>query len=377
MLTSNCARDALLYVSNDGSAELHDGETARPIGKAKCHEPLLPGSSLFIAGKDVEIENVLSKARYLARKQLPAAKGGRKENQGKTITNTTMMSSTPEVKQKAPASVKPQSKFKHDSRTSAAPIGTTAARRGKHDALRPKITPGTSQINTVSLPQCVSPPYDPLVMKRPLDAKVDVVVDPILSKKLRDHQREGIKFLYECVMGLRDFNGQGAILADEMGLGKTLQTIALLWTLLKQSPYGNGSSIIKKALIVCPATLINNWRKEIHKWLGLDRIGVLVADAKTRVTHFTHGKSYSVMIVSYERLRTIQADLAKGNGVDIIVADEAHRLKTAKNKSLQALNALPTVKKIFLTGTPVQNDLSEFYMMVNLNRSQTTKKCLH
>ncbi|KAL8930110.1 MAG: hypothetical protein Q9172_000195 [Xanthocarpia lactea] len=360
-----CARDALLYVSNDGSAELHDGETARPMGKAKCHEPLLPGSSLFIAGKDVEIENVLSKARYLAQKQLPAAKGGRKENQGKTTTNTTIIPSTPEFKQNAPASVESQPNLKHNSRTSLAQIGTTAAPRGKHNVLGPKITRGTSQINTLSLPQCLPPPCDPLVMKRPSDAKVDVVVDPILSKKLRDHQREGIKFLYECVMGLRDFNGQGAILADEMGLGKTLQTITLLWTLLKQSPYGNGSSIIKKALIVCPATLINNWRKEIQKWLGLDRVGVLVADAKTRVTHFTHGRSYSVMIVSYERLRTIQAELAKGKGVDIIVADEAHRLKTAKNKSLQALNALPAVKKIFLTGTPVQNDLSEFYMMVD------------
>ncbi len=52
---------------------------------------------------------------------------------------------------------------------------------------------------------------------------------------MRAHQREGVKFLFECVMGLKpNVAGNGAILADEMGLGKTLQAIALIWTLLKQ-----------------------------------------------------------------------------------------------------------------------------------------------
>lgn len=366
LLTLNQLRDALLYVSDDGFAELHNGETTRSMGKAKCHEPLLPGSSLFIAGKDIEIEHVLSKAQYLVRRRVSAAIDGSADDPVKATTNTAMKSTTPlKIKQQAPPSTGSQPKPKHNPKIASAPIESTATRRESHDTLRPKIATRTLQVNATSPPQCLLPPSDALVMKRPPDAKVEVVVDPILSKKLREHQREGVKFLYECVMGLRNFNGQGAILADEMGLGKTLQTIALLWTLLKQSPYGDGSTVIKKALIVCPATLINNWRKEIRKWLGLDRIGVLVADAKTRISHFTHGKSYSIMIISYERLRTIQAELAKGQGVDIIVADEAHRLKTAKNKSLQAINSLPTEKKIFLTGTPVQNDLSEFYMMVD------------
>lgn len=86
---------------------------------------------------------------------------------------------------------------------------------------------------------------------------VDVVVDPLLGQHLRPHQKEGVRFLYECVMGMKGIQSQGAILADEMGLGKTLQTIALLWTLLKQSPYhGEESSVAKKALVVCPASLI-------------------------------------------------------------------------------------------------------------------------
>jgi DNA repair and recombination protein RAD54B len=97
---------------------------------------------------------------------------------------------------------------------------------------------------------------------------IDVVVDPILCRHLRPHQKEGVKFLYECITGIKDFNGRGAILADEMGLGKTLTVIALIWTLLshsiacqrltvEQSPFPGESSVVKKVLVVCPMTLVN------------------------------------------------------------------------------------------------------------------------
>ena len=61
---------------------------------------------------------------------------------------------------------------------------------------------------------------------RPL---VDVVVDPHLARHLRPHQRDGVVFLYQCVMGFRAEPGRGAVLADQMGLGKTLQCITLIW----------------------------------------------------------------------------------------------------------------------------------------------------
>jgi len=208
-------------------------------------------------------------------------------------------------------------------------------------------------------------------MTRPKDCPrgkeiVDVVLDPFLGQHLREHQREGVKFMYECVMGMRDFNGQGAILADEMGLGKTLQTIALLWTLLKQNPIHGSEGVIKKALIVCPVTLIVNWKKEFRKWLGNERLGVFVADGqKIKLTDFTHGKSYSVMIIGYEKLRSVQDELKKGGGIDIVVADEGHRLKTAQNKSAQAIRSLNTPMRVILSGTPIQNDLSEFFVMVD------------
>lgn len=62
--------------------------------------------------------------------------------------------------------------------------------------------------------------------------QVHVVVDPVLAAILRPHQREGVKFMYDCTTGMRIENAYGCIMADEMGLGKTLQCITLLWTLL-------------------------------------------------------------------------------------------------------------------------------------------------
>ncbi|KAG0066317.1 helicase [Linnemannia elongata] len=194
---------------------------------------------------------------------------------------------------------------------------------------------------------------------------VDVVVDPILGQYLRPHQREGVRFLYECVMQMKDVNGQGAILADEMGLGKTLQTIALLWTLLKQSPYhGEESSVVKRALVVCPASLVKNWQNEFRKWLGTERLRVLAVDSKSSITDFTLGKVFSVMIIGYEKLRTVQEEIKNVN-LDLIVCDEGHRLKTANIKTAQAIRSLSTKRRIILTGTPIQNDLGEFFAMID------------
>ncbi|KAF9094910.1 helicase [Mortierella sp. GBA35] len=194
---------------------------------------------------------------------------------------------------------------------------------------------------------------------------VDVVVDPILGQYLRPHQREGVRFLYECVMQMKDVNGQGAILADEMGLGKTLQTIALMWTLLKQSPYhGEESSVVKRALVVCPASLVKNWQNEFRKWLGTERLRVMAVDSKSSITDFTLGKVFSVMIIGYEKLRTVQEDIKNVN-LDLIVCDEGHRLKTANIKTAQAIRSLSTKRRIILTGTPIQNDLGEFFAMID------------
>jgi DNA repair and recombination protein RAD54B len=121
---------------------------------------------------------------------------------------------------------------------------------------------------------------------------VDVVVDPYLSHHLRPHQREGVRFLYECLTGLREYAGNGAILADDMGLGKTLQTITLLWTLLKQS--FTGKPVCARAIIVCPSSLVKNWRSEFKKWLGQERLQVFTIGEGKTLQHFAATTVYPV-----------------------------------------------------------------------------------
>ena len=372
ILTSTCRRkytakkhktwdgDGILRITG-GHAYLQD-ISGKDMGRTSCSAPLLPGSTLSIGGKDVEVDSVLSKEDYLA---------GRPFLSTSRAVPTTRPQEKVQVKPRllSTASAKVEKEEAKKTLNIAAP--RTIASQGQWK--NPVLASTTLPKKAGSEP---TPRHDPrapgaIIMKRPKSVPkgkqiVDVIVDPLLTKHLRDHQREGVKFLYECVMGMRAFDGQGAILADEMGLGKTLQTIALLWTLLKQNPIYEDAPVIKKALIVCPVTLINNWRKEFRKWLGNERIGVFVADnSRTRLTDFTMGKSYSVMIIGYEKLRAVQEDLKKGSGIDIIIADEGHRLKTAQNKSAQAIKSLNTSRRVILSGTPIQNDLSEFFMMVD------------
>ena len=71
---------------------------------------------------------------------------------------------------------------------------------------------------------------------------------------LRPHQREGVKFMYDCVTGAKIEDAHGCIMADEMGLGKTLQCITLMWTLLRQGP--DCQPTIEKAIVVAPSSLV-------------------------------------------------------------------------------------------------------------------------
>ncbi|KAJ6263580.1 DNA repair and recombination protein RAD54B [Drechslerella dactyloides] len=326
--------DGVLAIVN-GNATLQD-VNGRDIGSGRVSKIPSEGDLISLGGKEIEIDSLLEKSDFLAGKPFLKSKGN--------LVDTS-------------ATVRPAEFYARGSFKSPLLAGTTA----------PK-----------THPQKATARFDPtaegaLVMRRPtvtvessLKNKtiVDVVVDPVLSRHLRPHQREGVAFLYEAVMGMRPYEGRGAILADEMGLGKTLQTIALLWTLLKQNPAHGQAPLVKKAMIVCPVTLINNWKREFKKWLGNERIHVFVADAKSNVRDFTHGPIYNVMIVGYERLRNIQ-DKLKQCQVDIIIADEGHRLKSAENKSAQAIRALATPRRIILSGTPLQNDLREFFVMVD------------
>ncbi|KAF8348116.1 P-loop containing nucleoside triphosphate hydrolase protein [Amanita rubescens] len=189
---------------------------------------------------------------------------------------------------------------------------------------------------------------------------VPVVLDPILVNRMRPHQIEGVKFMYESVMGLRKHEGYGCILADEI----FPQTIGLIWTMLKQNPYSGLGSSAKKVLLVCPVTLINNWKAEFYKWMGRDRINVVVCNKDVQVAQvFANVKAQQVLIIGYERLRTITQ--VTNPRVHIEEISDCHRLKSSSNKTRETFNAFRTQRRIILSGTPIQNDLREFHAMVD------------
>jgi len=203
-------------------------------------------------------------------------------------------------------------------------------------------------------------------------AKHSAFVPPILAKWLRPHQREGVAFMYECVMGLRDFKGAGCILADDMGLGKTLQSVALIYTLLKTGITANKEPTAKRVIVVCPCSLVKNWDNEFVKWLGPGAVKTLAlaeSDRKTvekNMDLFVRTKMFNVLIASYECIRAHVGRLNKiKDSCDLLVCDEAHRLKNSENQTSQALASLPVKRRVLLTGTPMQNDLQEFYAMVD------------
>lgn len=192
------------------------------------------------------------------------------------------------------------------------------------------------------------------------DNVAPVVLNPTLVKRLRPHQIDGIKFLYHCISGERDARFCGAILADAMGLGKTITSLALVQTLLRQSPQGR--PLVHKALVVTPSSLTQNWHKEVKKWFGEERLRSCViqsgASGAKQVADFSCGKLIQVAFISYETLRLYADKLSACVG--ILIADEGHRLKSSSgsNKTIAAMNKFKTNKRIILTGTPVQNNLS-------------------
>ena len=84
-----------------------------------------------------------------------------------------------------------------------------------------------------------------------------------------------------------------------MGLGKTLQTITIIWTLLRQGPWG-GRPEVKRVLILAPSSLVRNWQAEFSKWLGSERISVFAVDQSNRVTEYLSRQNTPVLIMSYE-----------------------------------------------------------------------------
>ena len=174
-------------------------------------------------------------------------------------------------------------------------------------------------------------------------------IDPGLALKatLRPYQLTGVRWLNLLVrMGL------GACLADDMGLGKTVQVIALH---LHRRAAGYGPT-----LVVCPTTLLANWEREVRRF---------APDVTVRRFHGP-GRSLGdldpgeLVVTSYGVARSSTDDLA-ASGFSLVVADEAQHAKNPASATARALRAIPAQARVALTGTPVENRLSELWAILD------------
>ena len=165
-----------------------------------------------------------------------------------------------------------------------------------------------------------------------------------LRAELRDYQTEG----FEWLLRLSSW-GAGALLADDMGLGKTVQTIALLLARAKEGP----------ALIVTPAAVLYNWVEEIARFAPGLKVTVFNRESDRAAAVKKAGKN-EVLLVTYGVL-TSEADLLASRTWATTVLDEAHTIKNRGAKMSKAAMRLTSDARVLLTGTPLQNHLSEIW----------------
>ncbi|CAG2195639.1 RAD54B [Mytilus edulis] len=156
---------------------------------------------------------------------------------------------------------------------------------------------------------------------------------------------------------------------SEKNTGKSLSThckmdrlVMLFRTLYKQGPYG-GKAVVKQALIITPGSLVKNWNQEFKKWLGTERLSVYCVSSEKRVEDFVNTSIYPVLIISYEMFVRVY-DIVKQINFDLVICDEGHRLKNTAIKTTSLIMSLPARRRVILTGTPIQNDLQEFFSIV-------------
>ncbi|XP_027143114.1 DNA repair and recombination protein RAD54B [Larimichthys crocea] len=338
--------DAVL-VTRGRTATLKDME-GKDIGKGSGYKvsvlaSLSEGETLMIGGKEVEVMGVISPEDFARGRCFQEIPVEREELQTKSAP-------PPPSRRLASKPFCPPTMLGRADHPGSKPEDEQTC-RPRHDPLAP---------GALVMPR-PSPNHQWSNNKLGLPV-VDVVVDPYLTTHLRPHQRDGLLFLYECVMGMRAVACHGAILADEMGLGKTLQSVALAWTLLKQGPYG-GKPVAKRVLVVTPGSLVQNWGAEFSKWLGRERISVFTVDQDHRIEQFLLSPLHSVLVISYEMLLRCLEQVQKVE-FGLVICDEGHRLKNSSIKTSSALSSLSCNRRVILTGTPVQNDLQEFYAII-------------
>ncbi|XP_031481063.1 switch 2 isoform X1 [Nymphaea colorata] len=208
-------------------------------------------------------------------------------------------------------------------------------------------------------------PYEPLLLSEPGGLPI-VQVPASINCRLLEHQREGVRFLY----GLYK-NNRGGILGDDMGLGKTIQTIAFLAAVLGKDPDHGEVNLLRRdhpkneglTLIICPTSVIHNWEHELSNW---GNFGVAVYHGINRdlILEKLGARGVEILLTSFDTFRIQYMVLCKFNW-DIVVIDEAHRLKNEKSQLYKACLGIKTSKRFGLTGTIMQNKIMELFNLLD------------
>lgn len=171
---------------------------------------------------------------------------------------------------------------------------------------------------------------------------------PELAATLRDYQLRGLRWLHRMTA-----LGFGGCLADDMGLGKTITLIALHLRRAKD-PATAGPT-----LVVCPASLLGNWEREIHRFAS----GVAVVRFHGSSRDLTGVRS-GFVLTTYGTMR-VDAEVLAGRPWGMVVADEAQHVKNGLSGTAKALRLIGAGAKVALTGTPVENNLTELWTVLD------------
>ena len=177
---------------------------------------------------------------------------------------------------------------------------------------------------------------------------------------MRDYQLESLRWITRMYD-----NGVSCILGDEMGLGKTLQTIAFLAN-LKLERHTEGP-----ALVVVPLSVVSSWMSELAKWcpeLRVVRLHSCHAGEVQRLKRevFTDPSSFDVAVTTYEMvLAKEMSSLIRALDWRTLVLDEGHRIKNENTLLAAGLRGVRHQFCLLLTGTPLQNNLHEFYALLS------------
>ena len=182
------------------------------------------------------------------------------------------------------------------------------------------------------------------VVKKFSKQNKDIKVPENLKATLRDYQIDGFEFFNT----LANYNF-GGVLADEMGLGKTVQTLAFLL-------FQKG----KRSIVITPTSLIFNWKSEFEKFTPDIKLGIAYGNKITREKILENINEYDIILTSYG---TYKNDIDKYENLkfDFCIIDEAQNIKNPDSIITNAIKKINAEVKFALTGTPVENNLTELW----------------